>query len=198
MLACSICGFSTDFLCIFSLNDGDTKGTKFLFKRIVSNLYMNYYMCVKQREDNLKALRTCMIMIYITLIHYTIQNTSRLSRISLYSWISLVLLAVSYDKCNMQVQAGNIVATLFGKWDESMHYVNGDCSSRKSQEALSEAQLLWRRSKPPKYPTRYNLTRFAMTLNELIPGLKVILDLYVLWFHVSSVPFMYCRSFLCI
>ncbi|GLU01008.1 hypothetical protein SLE2022_183350 [Rubroshorea leprosula] len=72
----------------------------------------------------------------------------------------------------VQDRNGKTVATLFGKWDESMHYVNGDCSARKGQESLSEAHLLWKRSKPPNFPTRYNLTRFAITLNELTPGLK--------------------------
>ncbi|GLT84999.1 hypothetical protein SLE2022_032020 [Rubroshorea leprosula] len=72
----------------------------------------------------------------------------------------------------VQDKNGKTVATLFGKWDESMHFVNGDCSARKGQESLSEAHLLWRRSKPPQFPTRYNLTRFAITLNELTPGLK--------------------------
>ncbi|PIN07197.1 Oxysterol-binding protein [Handroanthus impetiginosus] len=73
----------------------------------------------------------------------------------------------------VQDKSGKTVATLFGKWDESMHYVNGDCSSKgKGHESLSEARLLWKCSKPPKFPTRYNLTRFAITLNELIPGLK--------------------------
>ncbi|GLT57746.1 hypothetical protein SLA2020_306960 [Shorea laevis] len=72
----------------------------------------------------------------------------------------------------VQDKNGKTVATLFGKWDESMHYVNGDCSARKGQESLSEAHLLWRRSKPPTLPTRYNFTRFAITLNELTPGLK--------------------------
>eukprot|EP00262_Sarcandra_glabra_P009759 TRINITY_DN2431_c0_g1_i1.p1 TRINITY_DN2431_c0_g1~~TRINITY_DN2431_c0_g1_i1.p1 ORF type:complete len:812 (+),score=126.22 TRINITY_DN2431_c0_g1_i1:187-2622(+) len=73
----------------------------------------------------------------------------------------------------VQDRSGKTVATLFGKWDESMHYVNGDCSGKgKGSEPLSEARLLWKRSKPSMYPTRYNLTRFAMTLNELTPGLK--------------------------
>ncbi|KAL3845566.1 hypothetical protein ACJIZ3_002969 [Penstemon smallii] len=73
----------------------------------------------------------------------------------------------------VQDKNGKTLATLFGKWDESMHYVNGDCSSKgKGHESLSEARLLWKRSKPPKFPTRYNLTRFGITLNELIPGLK--------------------------
>ncbi|XWS23798.1 hypothetical protein CRYUN_Cryun28dG0046400 [Craigia yunnanensis] len=72
-----------------------------------------------------------------------------------------------------QDRNGKTVATLFGKWDESMHYVNGDCSAKgKGQESLSETHLLWKRRKPPKYPTRYNFTRFAITLNELTPGLK--------------------------
>ncbi|KAI3460605.1 hypothetical protein Pfo_017268 [Paulownia fortunei] len=73
----------------------------------------------------------------------------------------------------VQDKSGKTLATLFGKWDESMHYVNGDCSSKgKAHESPSESHLLWKRSKPPKFPTRYNFTRFAITLNELIPGLK--------------------------
>ncbi|XP_074273260.1 oxysterol-binding protein-related protein 1C-like [Silene latifolia] len=81
------------------------------------------------------------------------------------------------DRTPRQVQGivqdrnGKTVATLFGKWDESMHYVSGDCLG-KGKDAASEARLLWRRSKPPKFPTRYNLSRFAITLNELTPGLK--------------------------
>ncbi|CAD5185865.1 unnamed protein product [Musa acuminata subsp. malaccensis] len=73
----------------------------------------------------------------------------------------------------VQDRSGKTVATLIGKWDESMHYVNGDCSGKgKGSDPFSEAHILWKRSKPPKYPTRYNLTRFAMTINELTPGLK--------------------------
>ncbi|MBA0566429.1 hypothetical protein Golob_011249, partial [Gossypium lobatum] len=73
----------------------------------------------------------------------------------------------------VQDRNGKTVATLFGKWDESMHYANGDCSAKgKGQDSLAETHLLWKRSKPPKYSTRYNLTRFAITLNELTPGLK--------------------------
>ncbi|KAH9756843.1 Oxysterol-binding protein-related protein 1C [Citrus sinensis] len=73
----------------------------------------------------------------------------------------------------VQDRNGKTVATLFGKWDESIHYVIGECSGKgKELESLSEACLLWKRSKPPKYPTRYNFTRFAITLNEVTPGLK--------------------------
>lgn len=74
----------------------------------------------------------------------------------------------------VQDKSGKTLATLFGKWDESMHFVDGDCSKGKGHESLSDAQLLWKRSKPPQFPTRYNLTRFAMTMNELTPRLKVI------------------------
>lgn len=78
----------------------------------------------------------------------------------------------------VQDKLGKTVATLFGKWDESMHYVIGDCSGKgKCSESLSESHLLWKQSRPPKFPTRYNLTRFAITLNELSPGLKVIVTL---------------------
>ncbi|KAK6114804.1 hypothetical protein DH2020_007073 [Rehmannia glutinosa] len=73
----------------------------------------------------------------------------------------------------VQDKSGKTVATLFGKWDESMHYVNGDCSSKgKGHESTSEAHFLWKRSKPSEFPTRYNLSRFAITLNEFMPGLK--------------------------
>ncbi|MFS7983599.1 putative oxysterol-binding protein [Helianthus anomalus] len=72
----------------------------------------------------------------------------------------------------VQDRSGKTAATLIGKWDESMHYVNGDCSGKGKGDPFSDARLLWRRSKPPKVPTRYNLTRFAITLNELLPGLK--------------------------
>jgi len=74
----------------------------------------------------------------------------------------------------VQDKSGKTVATMFGKWDESMHFVTGDCSGKgKLSEDMSGAQLLWKRSKPPGNATKYNLTRFAITLNELTPGLKV-------------------------
>eukprot|EP00268_Persea_americana_P046549 TRINITY_DN4800_c0_g1_i7.p1 TRINITY_DN4800_c0_g1~~TRINITY_DN4800_c0_g1_i7.p1 ORF type:complete len:405 (-),score=62.00 TRINITY_DN4800_c0_g1_i7:239-1453(-) len=73
----------------------------------------------------------------------------------------------------VQDSNGRTVATLFGKWDESVHYVLGECSGKgKASETMSEAHLLWKRSKPSQFPTRYNLTRFAITLNELTVGLK--------------------------
>jgi hypothetical protein len=85
------------------------------------------------------------------------------------------------NKLDFQVQGmvqdrhGRTVATLFGKWDESMYYMNDDFSGKgKGYESMKEAHMLWRRSKPPRFPTRYNLTRFAMTLNELTHGLKVV------------------------
>ncbi|XP_042059171.1 oxysterol-binding protein-related protein 1C-like isoform X1 [Salvia splendens] len=70
----------------------------------------------------------------------------------------------------VQDKNGKTAATLIGKWDTSMHYVNGEFKGKGHN--LSEAHLLWRRSKPPEFPTRYNLTRFAITLNELVPGLE--------------------------
>ncbi|GMI90894.1 OSBP(oxysterol binding protein)-related protein 1C [Hibiscus trionum] len=72
----------------------------------------------------------------------------------------------------VQDRNGKTVATVFGKWNESIYYVNGDCSKGKGQESVMEGNLLWKRSKPPKNPTRYNFTHFAFTLNELTPGLK--------------------------
>ncbi|KAI4389779.1 hypothetical protein MLD38_001965 [Melastoma candidum] len=83
------------------------------------------------------------------------------------------ILQLSFVQGTVQDKNGKTVATLSGKWDDSIHYVLGDGSSkRKGLESPSEAHLLWRRSKPAKFPTRYNLSRFAITLNELTPGLK--------------------------
>eukprot|EP00252_Welwitschia_mirabilis_P011313 TRINITY_DN25449_c0_g1_i3.p1 TRINITY_DN25449_c0_g1~~TRINITY_DN25449_c0_g1_i3.p1 ORF type:complete len:725 (+),score=130.78 TRINITY_DN25449_c0_g1_i3:86-2260(+) len=68
---------------------------------------------------------------------------------------------------------GKKLATLIGKWDESMHFVMGDIAEKpRSYDPMSEAVLLWKKNDPPEYPTRYNLTSFAITLNELTPGLK--------------------------
>ncbi|KAK1438730.1 hypothetical protein QVD17_04540 [Tagetes erecta] len=61
-------------------------------------------------------------------------------------------------------------ATLFGKWDDSIYYINGVANVKPKN--MSDANLLWRRSMPPTNPTRYNLTSFAITLNELTPGLQ--------------------------
>ncbi|OMO55154.1 Oxysterol-binding protein [Corchorus capsularis] len=69
--------------------------------------------------------------------------------------------------------SGKKVATLTGKWDDSMYYVIGDASGKqKDCNSSSNASLLWKRNKPPPNLTRYNLTSFAITLNELTPGLQ--------------------------
>ncbi|XP_031376285.1 oxysterol-binding protein-related protein 2A isoform X2 [Punica granatum] len=68
---------------------------------------------------------------------------------------------------------GRKFATLFGKWDESVYYMNGEVNSRpKDLSASSNASLLWKSNRPPPNLTRYNLTSFAITLNELTPGLQ--------------------------
>ncbi|KAG9154426.1 hypothetical protein Leryth_000848 [Lithospermum erythrorhizon] len=63
---------------------------------------------------------------------------------------------------------GKKVATLLGKWDDSMYYIHGDGKVKD----MSNAHLLWKRDDHPANLTRYNLTSFAITLNELTPGLK--------------------------
>jgi len=68
---------------------------------------------------------------------------------------------------------GKKVATLFGKWDDSMYYVNGEANVKPKDCTLPGTNFLWKRTKPPSNLTRYNLTSFAITLNELTPGLKV-------------------------
>lgn len=64
------------------------------------------------------------------------------------------------------------VASLVGKWDDSMYYIKDDISKNKGSISTQDATLLWERSKPPENPTRYNLSSFAITLNELTSELK--------------------------
>jgi oxysterol-binding protein 1 len=60
---------------------------------------------------------------------------------------------------------------LIGKWDETMYYVLGDPSTKpKGYDPMSEAVLLWERDSSVAQ-TRYNLTPFAISLNELTPSL---------------------------
>jgi hypothetical protein len=57
-----------------------------------------------------------------------------------------------------------------------MYYVMGDIGEKhKSYDPMSEAVQLWQCASPAKHPTRYGLTAFATTVNELTPGLKVLL-----------------------
>ncbi|XP_026665454.2 oxysterol-binding protein-related protein 1D isoform X2 [Phoenix dactylifera] len=68
-------------------------------------------------------------------------------------------------------RTGRKVAMLMGKWDEAMYYVLGDPSTKpKGYDPMSEAMLLWERDKSVTQ-TRYNLTPFAISLNELTPSL---------------------------
>ncbi|KAI3930971.1 hypothetical protein MKW98_030210 [Papaver atlanticum] len=72
-------------------------------------------------------------------------------------------------------RTGQKVAMLVGKWDEAMYYVLGDPTTKpKGYDPMSEAVLLWEREKSVTL-TRYNLTPFAISLNELTPGLQQIL-----------------------
>uniref|UniRef100_A0ACD5TMX9 Uncharacterized protein n=1 Tax=Avena sativa TaxID=4498 RepID=A0ACD5TMX9_AVESA len=70
---------------------------------------------------------------------------------------------------------GTKVASLMGKWDESMYCIVSDDASKLNSHISHQsagATLLWEKNEPPPDPTRYNLSSFAITLNELIPGLK--------------------------
>ncbi|XP_021743888.1 oxysterol-binding protein-related protein 1D-like [Chenopodium quinoa] len=69
-------------------------------------------------------------------------------------------------------RTGEKVAMLVGKWDEAMYYVLGDPTTKpKGYDPMTEAVLLWEREKTAT-KTRYNLTPFAISLNELTPGLQ--------------------------
>jgi hypothetical protein len=68
-------------------------------------------------------------------------------------------------------RTGQKVAMLIGKWDEAMYYVLGDPSAKpKGYDPMSEAVLLWERDKSLNQ-TRYNLSPFAISLNELTANL---------------------------
>ncbi|XP_023539848.1 oxysterol-binding protein-related protein 2A-like isoform X1 [Cucurbita pepo subsp. pepo] len=67
---------------------------------------------------------------------------------------------------------GRKVATLFGKWDEGMYYVEGESNGNPNRSSSSDVSMLWKSEKPPPNLTRYNLTSFAITLNELTADLK--------------------------
>lgn len=67
------------------------------------------------------------------------------------------------------------MALLVGKWDEAMYYVLGDPATKpKGYDPMTEAALLWERNRSVA-KTRYNLSPFAISLNELTPGLMEIL-----------------------
>ncbi|XP_030449579.1 oxysterol-binding protein-related protein 1D [Syzygium oleosum] len=69
-------------------------------------------------------------------------------------------------------KTGEKVAMLFGKWDEALYYVMGDPTTNpKGYDPMTEAVLLWERDKYLT-KTRYNLSPFAISLNELTPGLR--------------------------
>ncbi|CAH9108458.1 unnamed protein product [Cuscuta europaea] len=69
-------------------------------------------------------------------------------------------------------KTGEKVAMLLGKWDEAMYYVLGDPTTKpKGYDPMADAILLWERDKTLT-KTRYNLTPFAISLNELTPGLR--------------------------
>ncbi|XP_042502633.1 oxysterol-binding protein-related protein 1D [Macadamia integrifolia] len=74
-------------------------------------------------------------------------------------------------------RTGHKVAMLMGKWDEAMYYVLGDPTTKpKGYDPMSEAVLLWERDKSVTQ-TRYNLTPFAISLNELTHDLREKLPL---------------------
>lgn len=50
--------------------------------------------------------------------------------------------------------------------------------------------MLWRVAPPPEKLTRYGLTAFSMTLNEITPGLKVSLLIY----KPSDTVLLCCQS----
>lgn len=56
----------------------------------------------------------------------------------------------------------------------------------KSSFLTENSTLLWARNKPPPDPTRYNLTSFAIMLNEITSDLKVDMACELLTFTFSD------------
>ncbi|CAI5514816.1 unnamed protein product [Closterium sp. Naga37s-1] len=74
----------------------------------------------------------------------------------------------------VQNEAGDEQGTLMGRWDQHMHYVPGDLTSKTAKEeseVLATAQLIWKKNPVPPN-TKYKFTPFTITLNELPPSLK--------------------------
>lgn len=101
-------------------------------------------------------------------------------------------------KCNCvaQVQGfvedvvGTKVASLMGKWDDSIYYsIGSGVSKARCFNQTQNASLLWKRSNPPANPNRYNLSSFAITLNELKPELKVHMPYGISLFLFCTVVF---------
>lgn len=62
-----------------------------------------------------------------------------------------------------------------GKWDESIYCTIANDAPRVNCIASgqnTDATLLWEKNGPSANPTRYHLSSFAITLNELTPELK--------------------------
>ncbi|KAJ1687688.1 hypothetical protein LUZ63_019078 [Rhynchospora breviuscula] len=66
---------------------------------------------------------------------------------------------------------GKRVASLRGEWNNCLYFeILKLVISGKLQE--EEDSLIWRKNEPPADPTRYNLSSFAIMLNELTPELQ--------------------------
>uniref|UniRef100_A0A0E0D5D1 PH domain-containing protein n=1 Tax=Oryza meridionalis TaxID=40149 RepID=A0A0E0D5D1_9ORYZ len=140
-----------------------SKVTTSIYNLILGKLYCDHYGTMRIQGNNEYSCK----------LKFKEQSIIDRNPHQLTTLESLVVAVDSEVQGVVQDRSGRTVATLFGKWDESMHYVMGDCFGKgKGSENFSETHLLWKRSKPPKFPTRYNFTRFAITLNELTAGLK--------------------------
>lgn len=64
-----------------------------------------------------------------------------------------------------------------------MHCIIGNSAAMLSSNGSHHGAgttLLWKKNEPAANPTRYNLSSFAITLNELTPGLKVGLEYIII------------------
>lgn len=67
---------------------------------------------------------------------------------------------------------GNRVASLRGEWNSSLYCKILKPMISEKMQGKGDS-LLWKKNEPPADPTRYNVSSFAITLNELTPELQV-------------------------
>jgi Oxysterol-binding protein len=92
--------------------------------------------------------------------------------------LSLIARTMELTGSWLQVQGyvedvtGNRVASLRGEWNNTLYYEILKPMNSEKVRGKGES-LLWKKNEPPADPTRYNLSSFAIALNELTPELQV-------------------------
>ena len=75
--------------------------------------------------------------------------------------------------------SGRVLATLSGRWNHSLFYVDGDVTSRNyppmeetAPHRMACAKLLWQGVPPSQFARNYKFTPFCIQLNEITPDIE--------------------------